>query len=109
MRIVVKVGTSTLAHQGGRLNIRRVELLCKVLSDLKNAGHQIILVTSGASISSRHPAMEARLRQLTLPAGAPACSAAAATSFAAAREHCSALGWGEKTMALPAFNAIIAL
>ena len=48
MRIVVKVGTSTLAHQGGRLNIRRVEQLCKVLSDLKNAGHQIILVTSGA-------------------------------------------------------------
>ena len=48
MRIVVKVGTSTLAHQGGRLNIRRVELLCKVLSDLKNAGHQVILVTSGA-------------------------------------------------------------
>ena len=48
MRIVVKVGTSTLAHQGGLLNIRRVELLCKVLSDLKNAGHQIILVTSGA-------------------------------------------------------------
>ena len=48
MRIVVKVGTSTLAHQSGRLNIRRVEQLCKVLSDLKNAGHQILLVTSGA-------------------------------------------------------------
>ena len=48
MRIVVKVGTSTLAHQGGRLNIRRVEQLCKVLSDIKNAGHQVILVTSGA-------------------------------------------------------------
>ena len=48
MRIVVKVGTSTLAHNGGRLNIRRVELLCKVLSDLKNAGHEIILVSSGA-------------------------------------------------------------
>ena len=48
MRIVVKVGTSTLAHPGGRLNIRRVELLCKVLSDIKNAGHQVILVTSGA-------------------------------------------------------------
>ena len=28
MRIVVKIGTSTLAHSGGRLNIRRVELLC---------------------------------------------------------------------------------
>lgn len=48
MRIVVKVGTSTLAHAGGRLNIRRVELLCKVLSDIKNAGHQVVLVSSGA-------------------------------------------------------------
>ena len=48
MRIVVKVGTSTLAHSGGRLNIRRVELLCKVLSDLKNAGNELILVSSGA-------------------------------------------------------------
>ena len=48
MRIVVKVGTSTLAHAGGRLNIRRVELMCKVLSDIKNAGHQVILVSSGA-------------------------------------------------------------
>ncbi len=48
MRIVVKVGTSTLAHSTGRLNIRRVECLCKVLSDLKNAGHEIVLVTSGA-------------------------------------------------------------
>jgi len=48
MKIVVKVGTSTLAHAGGLLNIRRVEVLCKVLSDLKNAGHDVILVTSGA-------------------------------------------------------------
>ena len=48
MRIVVKVGTSTLAHSTGRLNIRRIEELCKVLADLKNAGHQIILVSSGA-------------------------------------------------------------
>ena len=48
MRIVVKVGTSTLAHAGGRLNIRRVELLCKVLSDMMNAGCQIVLVSSGA-------------------------------------------------------------
>ena len=48
MRIVVKVGTSTLAHKTGNLNIRRVEELCKVLSDLKNAGHQIVLVSSGA-------------------------------------------------------------
>ncbi len=48
MRIVVKVGTSTLAHKTGNLNIRRVEQLCKVLSDLKNSGHEIILVSSGA-------------------------------------------------------------
>lgn len=48
MRIVIKVGTSTLAHAGGRLNIRRVELMCKVLSDLKNAGCQVVLVSSGA-------------------------------------------------------------
>lgn len=48
MRVVVKVGTSTLAHTGGRLNIRRVELLCKVLSDIKNAGHEVVLVSSGA-------------------------------------------------------------
>lgn len=48
MRIVVKVGTSTLAHPSGLINIRRVEELCKIMSDLKNAGHDIILVTSGA-------------------------------------------------------------
>ena len=48
MRITVKVGTSTLAHATGRLNIQRMEGLCKVLSDLKNAGHEIILVSSGA-------------------------------------------------------------
>ena len=48
MRIVVKVGTSTLAHATGRLNIRHVEELVKVPSDLKNAGHQVILVSSGA-------------------------------------------------------------
>ena len=48
MRIVVKVGTSTLAHPTWRLNIQRMEKLCKVLSDLKNMGHEIILVSSGA-------------------------------------------------------------
>ncbi len=48
MRIVVKVGTSTLAHPTGRLNIQRMEMLVKVLSDLKNAGHEVVLVSSGA-------------------------------------------------------------
>ena len=48
MRVVVKIGTSTLAHPSGHLNIRRVEQLRKVLSDIKNAGHAVILVSSGA-------------------------------------------------------------
>lgn len=48
MRIVVKIGTSTLTHKTGTLNIRRVEELCKVMSDLKNAGNEVILVSSGA-------------------------------------------------------------
>ncbi|MBO4422412.1 MAG: glutamate 5-kinase [Clostridia bacterium] len=48
MRIVIKVGTSTLAHPTGMLNIRQTEKLAKVISDLKNSGHEIILVSSGA-------------------------------------------------------------
>lgn len=48
MRIVIKVGTSTLAHSTGKLNIKRTNTLCGVLSDLKNAGHEVILVSSGA-------------------------------------------------------------
>ncbi len=48
MRIVVKVGSSTLSYTTGRMNIRRVESLVRVLSDLKNAGHEIIFVSSGA-------------------------------------------------------------
>ena len=48
MRIAVKVGTSTLTHATGRLDIRRVEKLCKVLSDLKNAGNEIVFISSGA-------------------------------------------------------------
>ncbi len=48
MRVVIKIGTSTLTHSTGNLNIRLVEQLCKVISDIKNAGHQIIMVSSGA-------------------------------------------------------------
>ena len=47
-RIVVKVGTSTLTHQSGRMNIRRVERLVKVLADIQNSGKEIVLVSSGA-------------------------------------------------------------
>lgn len=47
-RIVVKVGTSTLAYANGSLNLRRIETLTRVLSDLKNSGREIVLVTSAA-------------------------------------------------------------
>lgn len=47
-RIVVKVGTSTLTYETGRVNIRRMRKLVEVLSDLKNSGMQVVLVTSGA-------------------------------------------------------------
>lgn len=47
-RIVVKVGTSTLTHGTGRLNIRRVDRLIKTIADLQNAGNEMILVSSGA-------------------------------------------------------------
>lgn len=48
MKIVVKVGTSTLAYSTGNLNLRHIERLCRVLSDIKNMGHDVILVSSGA-------------------------------------------------------------
>ncbi len=48
MRIVIKIGTSTLTHATGKLNIQRTGELCKIISDLKNAGNEIILVSSGA-------------------------------------------------------------
>ncbi len=48
MTVVIKIGTSTIAHATGHLNIRHMEQLVKVLSDLKNAGHRVVLVSSGA-------------------------------------------------------------
>lgn len=47
-RVVVKVGTSTLTYENGKLNIRAIESLCKVLCDLQNAGKEVVLVSSGA-------------------------------------------------------------
>lgn len=47
-RIVFKVGTSTLTHENGKINIRRVEKLARVLCDLRNSGKDIVLVSSGA-------------------------------------------------------------
>ena len=47
-RIVVKVGTSTLTHEGGTLNFRSFDALARVLSDIHNMGNEVILVSSGA-------------------------------------------------------------
>jgi glutamate 5-kinase len=47
-KIVVKVGTSTLTHEGGKLNFRSFDALARVLSDIQNMGNEIILVSSGA-------------------------------------------------------------
>lgn len=48
MRIVIKIGTSTLTHPNGSMNVRRIENLCKIISDIKNAGNEVIMVSSGA-------------------------------------------------------------
>lgn len=66
MRIVVKVGTSTLAHKTGHMNIRHVEKLCKVLADIKNAGDEVILVSSGA-IGMGMGKLQLRERPKSLP------------------------------------------
>ncbi len=47
-RIVIKVGTSTLSHKNGHLNLHRIDLLVRQISDLANKGKEILLVTSGA-------------------------------------------------------------
>ena len=47
-RLVVKVGTSTLTYENGRMNIRRLSKLAEVLSDIANSGVEVVLVSSGA-------------------------------------------------------------
>lgn len=64
-RVVVKVGTSTLAYENGRLNLRRVESLCRVLSDIKNSGKEVLLVSSGAiGVGAGHLGLKERPRDL---------------------------------------------
>ena len=47
-KIVVKVGSSLLAYENGKINLQRMEKLVRVLADLRNGGKEVILVTSGA-------------------------------------------------------------
>lgn len=48
MRVVIKIGTSTLTYLNGNLNVHTFENLCKTVADIKNAGNEVILVSSGA-------------------------------------------------------------
>lgn len=47
-RIVVKVGTSTLTYSTGKMNLKRIDRMAMILSDLRNQGKEIVLVSSGA-------------------------------------------------------------
>lgn len=72
-RIVVKVGTSTLTHDTGALNLRSMERLIRVLSDLQGMGHQVILVTSGAiAVGTAKLSLPERPRELRMKQAAAA-------------------------------------
>ncbi len=47
-RVVIKVGTSSLTHETGKINIKKIEGLVRVISDLRNRGIEVVLVSSGA-------------------------------------------------------------
>lgn len=47
-RIVVKVGTSTITYENGRMNHGNIDRLCRAIADLMNSGKDVLLVTSGA-------------------------------------------------------------
>lgn len=74
-RLVIKVGTSTLLRQGGGVNLRAMDALARVLSDLKNMGHQVILVSSGAigvgagKLGLKERPSELRFKQATAAVG----------------------------------------
>lgn len=73
MRLIIKIGTSTLTHSTGKLNFRLFERLCKVISDIKNAGHEVIVVSSGAIALGR-----SKLQLKERPTDIPTKQAAAA-------------------------------
>lgn len=72
-RIVVKVGSSTLTYATGLINIRHLERLCRVLSDLKNAGNELLLVSSGAvAVGMGVLGLRERPREITMKQAAAA-------------------------------------
>ena len=72
-RIVVKVGTSTLTYDNGRLNIRRIERLVRTISDLQNRGFEMVLVSSGAvTVGAAKMGLAERPRELAMKQAAAA-------------------------------------
>ncbi len=72
-RLVVKVGTSTLTHSSGSLNLRNMEQLVRVLADLKGGGLQVVLVTSGAiAVGAAHLGLAGRPEELRIKQAAAA-------------------------------------
>jgi len=51
VKIVIKVGSSTLTHQSGKLDFKMIDRLVRVIADVKNSGHQVVLVSSGAQVA----------------------------------------------------------
>ena len=47
-RVVVKIGSSTLTYENGRINLSRMEIIARQLADLHNKGYEVIIVSSGA-------------------------------------------------------------
>ena len=73
LRVVVKVGTSTLTHDTGRLNLHNMELLARTLSDLEGMGHEVILVSSGAiAVGTAKMGLKARPTELRMKQAAAA-------------------------------------
>ena len=72
-RIVVKVGTSTLTHESGDLDLRSMERLVRTLSDLAGCGHEVILVSSGAiAVGTAKMALPERPKELRMKQAAAA-------------------------------------
>lgn len=72
-RIVVKVGTSTLTHESGDLDLRSMDHLARTLSDLEGMGHEIILVSSGAiAIGTAKMGLPERPKELRMKQAAAA-------------------------------------
>ncbi len=81
-RIVVKVGTSTLIHDNGKPNLRRINQLVETLVDLSNYGVECIFVSSGAiGIGISHLRLAHRGKTLSEKAGLSGCGAGLADAY----------------------------